>query len=253
MNIDDFCLCFEKIVREHVYENFPDQWDEDFITLDLLKRLRKDFNYITLNVLKDVLRIDWQAYKFTGKPEHNYGDIGLLLNIIHRNGDKVQGVAFLEAKKRGQNNLKFPAIKIPQLSKINKMAPHSMVLLYDYEDITLFSYLPVEWKNAWGTYLSITPFTNAVVVPSNLIIRTGKKDTTLYKFSLPLSHQLCFRYFYGLDLEFNPKAIHVATGFSQSKGPKYLLVINVIHGNLNLDNQNNSFIPNINHENYTEI
>ena len=61
---------------------------------------------------------------------------------------------------------------------------------------------------------------------------------TLYKFSSPLSYQLCFRYFRGRDLEFSKEAIQTAQGFMQKWGiPKCLITISIAYGRAEIDRE----------------
>jgi len=174
------------------------------------------------------MKILWTAYKQKGTSERTFGDIALYIKIAYQDGDKLEGVAFLEAKKRYENKITFDAIKPNQLKRIYKHAPHSMILLYDYEEIIR--------KTFWWVLLPVR--THTVIVPLNVVLPTEKKDMTLYKFSSPFSYQLCFRYFKGRDLEFSKEAIQTAQGFMQKRGmPKNLITISIAYGRAEIDRE----------------
>ena len=230
MHITNFLRDLEIILREKISDHYPVDWDEDTITRNTLKELRISFKAISISGLKSRMRIQWSAFKLTGKSETKFGDVALLVNITYQNGDRIEGVAFLEAKKRKINTTKFGAIKIRQLSKIFRNTPFSMVLLYDYEDVTEFANIyskPFIFDN----WFKCKPCTRSVVVPTNIVLETQQKDTRLYKYSLPFSHQLFFRHLHGFDLDFRNKITNIAKGYNPSKGiPTYLIVACVAFG-----------------------
>jgi hypothetical protein len=214
----------------HVKENYRADWDEDFITRSILKGIRQQLHFTKVVGFKDRVRVEWIPYKLSGKAENKFGDIAILVKISYRDGDEIEGVAFLEAKKRKPGNEKFEALKFEQLKRIRRYAPSLMALLYDYNDITQFTdFDPNADERYWGWYYK--PCTYAVVVPSNIVIHMKKRDTTLYKFSLPFSYQLIFRYFNGLDLEFGKAPIEIAKGYRIDKGlPTYLVAVSITYG-----------------------
>ena len=226
----EFVSEIEDILLEHVKNNYPVDWDENFITRSLLKEIRHRLGSVFVADLQHRTRIDWVPYKLSGTPENKFGDIAILVNIRYQDGDGIEGVAFLEAKKRNQKETEFGAIKTEQLENILKNAPSSMMLLYDYDDITQFvDFIPSKgpWLRGW----KYKPCTCAVTVPLTLVSNTRKRDMTLYKFSLPFSYQLVFRYFQGLDLEFQKNPIQIAKGYASDKGlPTYLVAVSVAYG-----------------------
>ncbi len=225
----DFLYTIEGIVRKNVRGNYPRDWDEDFITRSLLKSLRTVFGPQTrihldapfllppliIPVLRpwsviDELVVGWDAYKMTGAKENKFGDVAILVTIRYPDGDKIEGVAFLEAKKRYKNSSNFQAIDFQQLKRINARAPRASVLLYDFNAI--YGY----W---WRTY--------AVTAPMDLVIATQKKDTSLYKFSMPFSIRI-LRHLLGFCLEHADEPLRIAKGYQTEYGtPLYLLVVRV--------------------------
>jgi len=234
MHIIDLIQKLENTITENVKNNFPNDWDEDFITRNIIKDFRNNYNHITIeNQYDDITKINWSGYKLKGTPEKLFGDIALLFNIMYQDGTNIEGVAFIEAKKRYKNTVNFNSIKFPQTRRILSNAPHSMTLFYDYEKIP-FSSLDHRLNHLYcdcDLIYPCTAFSYSVIIPSNIIIQIKNTTTSLYKFSYPFSYQLCVRYFNGIDLDFNKKSIDIAKGFIDNIGPKYLLVVDIAHGN----------------------
>ncbi len=216
-------------------------WDEDFITRNLLSELTGTLSTIELKGKDYRSHVEWETYKLRGTYETNFGDIALVVNIRFKDGTDLEGVAFLEAKRRDWRKTTFSAMNKKQLRRILKNAPRAQYLLYDYEDITGFAdtshfaeemskYTP--FRNS-----SFTEKTSSLCVPLNVADATGFKDTLLYRHGTPLSLMFTKRYFQGLDLEFDSTAKSVATGFLNKFGlPKYVLKINISEHGASVDN-----------------
>jgi hypothetical protein len=224
----------EAIVNRTVKNNHPEDWDEDFITRELLREMRKQFGEVRLTGLREELRINWQTWKLAGDDEHRYGDVAMLVTIADRTGDLLSGAAFLEAKKRSNRRDRFGALKLDQLDRIYESAPHAMVLLYDYKPISEFVLNRGLDSGLWAALLgghaapdAGVQLTHAVVVPMSHVRAIQRKDVSLYRYSVPLSYQLLHRYLQGLDLEFHDEAISIAKGQRRDAAPKYLLHIYV--------------------------
>jgi hypothetical protein len=221
----------EEILWERVYRNHPHPWREDFITESLLQTLRDQFHRTDIEGYKEELTTHWSAYKYNGSAEQKYGDIGILVKVNRRDGQSLEGVAFLEAKRRAKNKDTFDAMREQQLQTIERNAPQSMLLLYDYDLITTYSTNQISSSLPFTALLQGMPMvsgTYAVVTPISTALALGTKDITLYRWAVPVSHQLCFRYVHGLDLEFSREAINTAKGFADKEGmPSYLLVLHV--------------------------
>lgn len=224
---------------EHVIRNSIDsvsghEWNEDFITLNLLRDIRNELSGLKFTGRDNRDDIDWQIYKLKGTFENNYGDIALVVNINYKDGTSINGAAFLEAKKRDWRKTTFGAMKIPQAKRILKNAPRSQYLLYDYEEITNFLNSSLHQEELIRFYhgrelqVPLAPITRAVCVPLNLAVATKSKDTILYRHSVPLSQMLSNRYFQGLDLEFDDQSKQIATGFLTKFGlPKYVVTVDI--------------------------
>ena len=236
-----FCFQVEKVLKSVIDDCYPYEWHEDHITRDILKGLRKSFRDVTLFGYRYQLNINWEVYKYTGTPEHLYGDVAVLVKIRFRNGDLSEGVGFLEAKKRSIDSNRFDSLKNTQLKDIMSNAPQAFLLLYDYENITTFinsiCYLNdfddygekyLQGFDKHGHFPRFSSETYCVVAPANLITSTSPKTTSLYNRSLPLSYQLCYRYLFGFDLEYDSTAIDIAKGYPQQRRyPRYVMVIRV--------------------------
>jgi hypothetical protein len=214
----------QRILGDNLYN-----WDEDYITQELLREYRQRFQNIEIReTTKKKIVISSNAYKLRKKllAEQKFGDIALIVRIQYSD-HLVEGVAFLEAKKRTEKSRAFSAIKDEQLGRIYKNAPHACLLLYDYESIHDSNDYKLQSYRARSS-----GSLHAVTLPISVAIGSKLKDTKLYRFSHPLSHQILTRYFCGLDLEFNQEALDIAKGYDRNTGsPQFLLVVSVVPSN----------------------
>lgn len=220
----------ERIIWTQVRGSFPYDWDEDVITRNILKQFRNKFAHIRIDWHANVIRIECEAYKFTGKTETKHGDIGVLLKIHYRDGDCIEGAAFLEAKRKYRKSMSFEALDFSQLKRIFDNTPNSRLLLYDYDAITDFAKNIIHEKAHRYGYAQWVPYTHCVATPASIVLTTKRNNMSLYKFSLPFSYQLCFRYFQGFDLDFGEDAIKIVKGYLAQKGiPNYLLAFSIAY------------------------
>lgn len=255
-DIVEFTGQIEHVIKESISHVSGHEWNEDFITFNLLRDLRKELNGIQLISKDSKSSINWQAYKLKGTYENNFGDIALVVNINYKDGTGIHGVAFLEAKKCDWMKTTFSAMKRPQAIQILKNAPRSQYLLYDYRDITNFlssSLYLEELSNFYyrkGIRFPFAAVTRAVCVPINLAVATGDKDTLLYRHGIPLSQMLSNRYFQGLDLEFDENSKKIATGFLSKFGlPKFVVQIDILESGVEAREQ----ILSVNQDEYSQI
>lgn len=233
---------------------FPYEWNEDHITFSMLKSIRKDFSSFAFWGWGLRESVNWSAYKYSGKLENKYGDIGVLVKLVYRDGRVLEGIGFVEAKRRYQGKLTFDALKIPQLRRIKKNFPHSYLLLYDYEPITGFignhALAPSESPlNTSYKGLASQPFTHALAVQTHTALATTAKDQSLYKHGIPFSHLLVNRYFNGLDLEFDEEILNHVKGFNSDRGfVSYLIEATVYEPGARIDEE-----PQINRNMYEEL
>lgn len=229
MDLHEYALGLEDVIEASVaYCNNPHNWDEDYITRRILDGFKDDLATVTKLTTDTELQIRWSAYK---QDKKQWGDVGILIDIKYEDGSSLQGGAVLEAKKKEQGTIRFDAIKEDQQTAIQGKAPHAMMLLYDYEQITKFgesSLMRPGWHQYWP--LKSTTFTHAVACPISSSRATGWKNTSLYRISVPFSYQLCYRYFGGLDLDFGEELVKLLRGDVELGAPKYLLVFSLAHG-----------------------
>lgn len=232
MQIKNFYASIEKTLASQIRGNYPHDWYEDFITRSILKELRQLFEVTTLDIpnMSATLatKICWEVYKLTGKAENKFGDIAIIVNSKFRSGELMEGVAFLEAKKRTPNTIEFDALDMQQIQRINKSAHHSMLLLYDYDPV-LTTISPWNDKRLYNPgFRDSLAQTHAVVVPTDLVLSLNTRNNTLYGFSSPFAYQLCFRYMQGMDLEFDSESLQTAKGYAIERGfPRYIMYVSV--------------------------
>ncbi|NEU83263.1 hypothetical protein [Nostoc sp. UIC 10630] len=240
----------ENICRQQILDSYPSDWSEDYITRKIVFEYRKLFRDIQINGLSSLtIKINSAAYKFTGKSETKFGDIGLIVRITHPGNRYFEGVTSLEAKIIHKNKRKFQEIKARQLNIISSNVQYPMLLLYDNKSIEKF--------HDYSFFPSTAKQNHAVVVPIHIvesIIRDKVPDyfsqnkaqnklpieanSSIYQFSIPLAYQILFRYFRGLDLDFNQHLIQRIKGYEfedlldiQNRTlPQYLLLVSVSYG-----------------------
>ncbi len=234
MTVLEFTRAIEKIFTDEVVKLYPGYWLEDQLTINFLISVKENLSNSYLSDLRNGSFIKMNLFKQRGKnSETKYGDVAVISNILYPDGTRVEGIGYLEAKKRAVGQISFEAVKESQLKTISSNAPRAKLLLYDYEPITSFiqdySYFLSDDNKKPTTALLSIPITYATALPINLALEIGNYDTNLYKFGLPLSHQIAFRYMHGQDLEFDKSSINTSKGFADKVGlPKYILSITSI-------------------------
>lgn len=137
MHIAELEALIEYELAEAVQRHYPLDWEENAITHDLMLRFRNNFRQITLSGLWYPVQIEWEAYKFHGRRETSYGDIGVLVRYRLPSGNDIEAVGFLEAKARGRDSTKFHRVRQKQIDRILERSPHTRLLLYDYHPVVL--------------------------------------------------------------------------------------------------------------------
>jgi hypothetical protein len=227
----------EESIQEIVTKSYSSSWDENHITYSITDALASKFRSTSISDFQRPFKTKWDAWKLRGKPERLLGDLAVIVRIKTWEGETLEGVGLLEAKKRAYAKSTFEAMKLPQLQKIQSNTPSSRVLLYDYDQITGFednlsalalsSNRFLEWPH--GQYL--TAFSHAVALPTSIALARKTKDMRLYKFAIPFSVQLCSRYLRGYDLDLGEKPVKAVKGFiDRLGGPKNLLLVGVSTG-----------------------
>ncbi len=218
MDFSEFVLKLEDAIGTVVRRAAPLSWDENHISYSVLSAVRSTLNGAQIRGLHRPCRIAAQAYKLRGNPERRYGDIAVLVRLTSWDGEVLEGVGFLEAKKRSLAGPAFDAFKLPQVRRINRSAPRAQLLLYDAADITGFAdnsallIHPFEWPAPWAPFL--VPKTHALCTPLSTAVQIGRCSPSLHKYGLPLSVQLACRFLRGFDLEFAKAPLAAASGFA---------------------------------------
>ena len=231
--VDEFTGLLETQISSAVRNIAGAHWDEDHITFTVLAELNDTLANANFSGRGHRREVEWESYKLRGKSENKFGDIAIVVAISYRDGTHLEGVAFLEAKRRDWRKTTFSSMNMKQLKRILKNAPRANYLLYDYEDITGFSNYESFGSDVrrYRNYLEshLTETTRALCVPLNVAEATGFKDTILYRHGIPLSMMLTNRYFFGLDLEFDETAKAVATGFLDKFGlPRFVMKVDIV-------------------------
>jgi hypothetical protein len=219
-------------MREAVTRHFPLDWKEDAITHDLMIRLRDQFRQTTLYGARLPIELEWEIYKFHGKRETAYGDIGLLLRYRMPTGGTIDGAGFLEAKVRGRDTTKFPQVRHEQVTRILARSPQTRLLLYDYNAVAVLNGsddvggdwdFPHPFRRRRSAYAHVT---HGPVLPLQLAATVNQYDDTLYRFCHSFSHQFTRRYFNLHDLDFTDQAVRAVQGFPSELGsPNVIMVV----------------------------
>lgn len=224
----------ESIVYSSVKERYPSSWDRDVITSSLFSGMKSILHGKRILTPGNVIQSRWRMYRFGRDQENPFCDTAILVQVSYHDGQVIQGVAFLEIAEKDPQKNTFSGLNKTRIKKISSVGHSSRVILYDYDPISGMAFpstaesiigtSPHSW-NAW------LPYTHAVAVPAGLALALDNKSTGLYKASLPLSYQICYRYLYGLDLDFGKPAMEIATGARTDRGnPGSLILIAAAHG-----------------------
>ncbi len=193
-------------------------WQEDMITGRLGPDLAASLNNQSISYPSFSKRLTWQAYRNTGKQklEQRYGDMAILLVIQYVDGPKLEGIAFLEAKRIYASH-RFDELGIDQLRRIHGNAPYAQLLLYDYQPMpTPFWRVPAISP---GSYFHTLPIATAIP-----LVDQGVVDQRLYRNCIPLAAQITMRFFFGLDLHYDPKIL-ADTKEASEEAPAFLNVV----------------------------
>jgi hypothetical protein len=204
--------------------SYPGEWDEDHITYSLMRELRSlfDLRRIKYNGFEKI--VHWLSYKNKGRTETQFGDISLIINIQFSSGERLAGVAFLEAKRDNARG-NFEEIRIPQLERIVEHSPYAHLLLYVHQSQNLPLKFPDD--TYWPSHIWASPINTAL--PKIRQLRPTDNKTVL-RVSLPFSMLLTSRFFWGLDLDYREESFQIAlAGSPDRRSPQYLGIINVFY------------------------
>lgn len=211
----------ENAISDVIANTRKNSWEENHLTLKWLEQIVPILDGMEVQSASERRQIACEAFKLRGKIETHHGDVAVLVRIAFDDDDELKGVGFLEAKRRDWSKDNFPALKIQQLRRLYGKTRYAKVLLYDHEPIisgapgSTVAYRPHPVYGHDGDIdvvesLRWVPCTHAAVVSMDLMFDKIRNGRRAYRFSVPLSHQLCFRYLQGLDLELDAKIIESA-------------------------------------------
>lgn len=230
----EFDYVVEHAARSAVSSHFPLDWKEDPITHALLIQLRLDLHRLTLWSGRQRVEIEWEIYKFHGRRETAFGDIGLLVRYAVPGAGTVEGAGFLEAKLRGRDTTKFTQVRHDQVTRILQRSPQTRLLLYDYNPVAVLDPEPqgeAGWEmpfHRYPRYGQGSRVSHCPVLPLQLAATLNQYDDTLYRFSHSLAYQFSRRYFQLHDLDFTEAAIRAVKGFPSELGsPNFVMVIRI--------------------------
>jgi len=222
MTTHEFTLKIDELFENEVFDILTPNWSEDLITVNFLNAFVKEFNDVYVDDLHSGSRIFVNTFKQKGKVETKYGDIAVLVKITYEDHSVLEGVGYMEAKTRHIKQGDFRATKVVQLKTINSNAPRARLLLYDYEPIVGF----IGTHGSPGNIYSVALPINVALIPGTAY------DRSLYKFGLPMSHQIVYRYMNAHDLEFDESVIAGSRKFGDDSGhSNYILSVNIVRSN----------------------
>lgn len=255
MDILKFNQTLERNITKEIINAYPFEWSEDYLSLRLTRALR-ELNSFQVEYTNQCNNVFIMAFKLKGKNENKFGDIAIIMDIEYKDGDKLNGVAFLEAKMMYGNSNEYGALKKDQLESIYSNAPNSRLLLYNYNHMPIAPIGSGTGKVTGGSsLLPKYPATYCSVLPVNTALELKQKDNRLHKVSIPLSYQFSFRYLFGMDLEFENDKIQSAQGYLQEKYgmPSYVVAVSVKPGRKGEKQIDALYQPEINRDLYDEI
>jgi hypothetical protein len=214
----------EEIFTSVTAGNYPMEWDENHVTFSLMREMRALFPSRTIRYRGFEKTVSWISYKNKGKTETRYGDISLLINIQFTSGEKLTGVAFLEAK-RDSDRGNFDEIRVPQLERIVQNAPYAHLLLYAHSAESL----PIKFPDDsdWKSHIWASPVNTAL---PKLRQCEHAENAKILRVCLPFSMLLTSRFFWGLDLDYRKESIELAiNGLPNLPAPQYLGIVNIFY------------------------
>ena len=234
MKYKDYINRVEEVISDLIGSHHPRAWSEDTISEMLCKEFVSKLSINNIQGLVNPMSIKWDAFKLKGKLEHAHGDIAILVRYISSDNEKIEGVGLLEAKKRYINSNCYEAIKWEQLQRQIEFTRHAFLLLYDYDPIIEYrdNIVFQQYSMTKIQLMHKTLESNAVVLQSDLALQIRKEDKSLYKYSFPLSHQICHRFLRGMDLERQDSVLTDVRGFADKNlgGVKYILLATIVMG-----------------------
>ena len=175
--------------------------------------------------------IQWDTYKLSGDPENFFGDIAILVKTTYPNGNCIEGVAFLEAKRIYDDTNTFKKLDSTQLKRHLTFTHAHRTLFYDNININSSTNLEEQYycKECYQDFNE----NYAATILTEQVLALNDKSREILKYSLPLSYILCTRYLNGFELDYSKNAVNLAKGYLDSnnrESVKYLFTIHTSEG-----------------------
>ncbi len=214
----------EQVFTQICNGSYPFDWDENHITYQLMKELRRIFSNRRIHFNSWSKIVNWRSFKNRGKLEAAYGDIALLVTVQFSSGETLKGVVNIEAKRDNDSSY-FESMDIAQLNRIWTNAPYSHLLLYTHKANDLQIKFPDE--RTWRSHMWISPINTA----RQLLQQTKQSDNwKVLRTSLPFTMFLTSRIFWGFDLDFREELVKdIEDGLFKIVNPSFLGVVNVFY------------------------
>lgn len=212
----------ERIFTEICSHAYPNEWDENYISFQLMREMRALFSNKIIRFTNFSKVVDWQSFKNRGKQETNYGDIALLVNIQFKSGEVLKGVVCLEAKRQFISRT-FESLDSPQIERIHNIVPQAHLLLFCYrrEDV------PLKFPNDsdYESHIWVSPL-NTVRQLLPQIARS--ENDKIFRVTFPFAMFLTARVFWGHDLDYRSEIYSdLVDGNNKLIDPTYLGVLNI--------------------------
>ncbi len=248
----ELTLQLERAIDERLKEYTKDLWKEDAISIDVAKATRKVLAGAKVDVDHEKAAVVAEIFKADGTLEETFGDLALVVEATYRDGQKLKGVAFYEAKKRDWASANLSAMKRSQLVAMHNKLWNGNLLVYDPEPQTsrLAGIVFAPWWRDRHSYPpSVAPVTRALSIPLGPVLQCDKPNATnLYKFGTPFSSQIVLRNLQGLDLDHDQIVVEAATGYSQRMSvPKLVLAIGIRFG------KGEAEVPSVNNDRLSRV
>lgn len=178
-----------------------DLWDENYITLELLKSLKKYFRDNGNKLFTENRSILLNAYKNKGTIENKYGDITFIIRRFIKRNKYIDGLGFCEAKKE-YKSYKLESLSTEQLVRMNNEVPNHKLLLYlrQYNQ----SFEPKHRRmGIWPHWFSYHPYLACTIPSINAVKLASKQARDYLPDSIPLSYQIMGKYLEGFDLTYD--------------------------------------------------
>ncbi len=224
----------EKLLASNIREGYPGAWALDTINERLVTGLRNTLDEKKIVFPGNSMRTRLWAYKLAEDRDSAVLDIAMLVRIAYHDSHRTEGALLMQVALKDPDKNTFSGLRKDVLRKAHSLSPHAWLMLCDYDTVSgmaypsMAEYVIGNHPQGWSNWIS---YTHTVMIPAGLALELGVKTTGLYKASLPLSHQLCYRFLMGLDLDYHQTARDVARGLRADRGlARHLILVSVSMG-----------------------